>query len=235
MDLRQRDKLNFVGFTQVEVRKMERLLTKYKDESLKDDFCKNVARALNRSTGRAGKPVAKWPEIQNWFSDNLEKVPNEISLQIKKKSPHRDRIVFVAEQQRDGELSVLEFEARSSKDGAWYDVDTFLSHRLVDSGQSEFLVRYVGFGAEGDEWVNSRNSLRKRSVALGLSDCHKVKIGDGVVCFRESDDHQAKYYDARVVGIETRWHDMRGCRCLFLIRYDHDGVEEKVRLRRLCV
>ncbi|KAL0330381.1 UNVERIFIED_CONTAM: Casein kinase-like protein HD16 [Sesamum radiatum] len=74
------------------------------------------------------------------------------------------------------DLSRLEFEARSSKDGAWYDVDTFLSHRFLSSGEIE----------------------------------------------RQD---QARYYDAHVIEIQRRWHDIRGCRCLFLIRYDHDNTE----------
>ncbi|GER56103.1 sequence-specific DNA binding transcription factors [Striga asiatica] len=114
-----------------------------------------------------------------------------------------------------------------------YDVDTFLSHRYVASGELEVRVKYVGFGAEEAEWVNAKDSVRLRSVALDSSECYKVEAGDHVVCFKERED-KTGYYDANVIDVERRLHDIRGCRCLFSIRYHHDNTEEKVRLRRLC-
>jgi hypothetical protein len=51
---------------------------------------------------------------------------------------------------------------------------------------------------------------------------------------------QALYYDARIKEVERRRHDARGCRCRFLVQYDHDGVEVgylhslKCNLRKLC-
>ncbi|KAL6547554.1 hypothetical protein OROHE_009259 [Orobanche hederae] len=89
---------------------------------------------------------------------------------------------------------------------------------------TEVCVRYVGFGAEEDEWVNVKNNVRERSIALEHSECDKLNVGDRVVCFQERQD-QARYYDAHVVSIQRRLHDIRGCRCLFLIRYDHHKTE----------
>ncbi|XP_050939494.1 protein SAWADEE HOMEODOMAIN HOMOLOG 1-like isoform X2 [Cucumis melo] len=110
-----------------------------------------------------------------------------------------------------------------------------LVHRFVEP--SELIVhqacRFVGFGAEEDEWVNIKQAVRERSVPLEHSECQKVKAGDLVLCFQERRD-QAIYYDAHIVEVQRRMHDIRGCRCLFLVRYDHDSTEEKVRLRRLC-
>ncbi|KAK6161905.1 hypothetical protein DH2020_001746 [Rehmannia glutinosa] len=244
MDLRQRKRQLFSGFTKAEqVQKMEQLVNEYKEQSIDEEFCKKLARLFNRSSGRAGKPVAKWTEIQSWFQMNqqhglfketsfdaakmLPVVPESLTQNKATGNPN------MPEGEKDEDLSRLEFEARSSKDGAWYDVDTFLSHRFLDSGEIEVRVRYVGFGAEEDEWVNVKDSVRVRSVALDNSECQKVKVGDLVVCFQERQD-QARYYDAHVIEIQKRWHDIRGCRCFFLIRYDHDNAEEKVRLRRLC-
>nr|CAB3456779.1 unnamed protein product [Digitaria exilis] len=79
----------------------------------------------------------------------------------------------------------VEFEAKSARDGAWYDVAAFLSHRLFESGEPE-----------GKE--------------------------------------QALYFDARVLDAQRRRHDVRGCRCRFLVRYDHDSSEEIVPLRKVC-
>lgn len=217
---------------------MEQLLNESRDQLLEKGFCKKLARDFNRSSGRAKKPVVKWTEIQSWFHMNRPQVlesedssgaTNDSALcQIK--ATESPKMLTSGD---SDDLSGLEFEARSAKDGAWYDVDTFLSHRFLSSGETEFCVRYVGYGAEEDEWVNVKDSLRERSVPLEHSECHNLEVGDLVVCFQESQD-QVKYYDAHVVEIQRRWHDIRGCRCLFLIRYTHDNFEEKVRLRRLC-
>ncbi|KAG8375615.1 hypothetical protein BUALT_Bualt10G0118800 [Buddleja alternifolia] len=237
------------------VQRMEQLQNEYKEESLEEEFCKKLARLFNRSSGRAGKPV-----IQNWFQNNQHSLLNETS-----ETPSQNKAIVnpkTPEGEKGEDLSSLEFEARSSKDGAWYDVDTFISHRFLSSGEIVsiynfksnarlqlwaespfYLVKqvsphasemiYVGFGSAEDEWVNVKNSVRERSVALEHSECQKVKVGDLVVCFQERQD-QARYYDAHVIEIQKRWHDIRGCRCLFTIKYDHDNTEEKVRLRRLC-
>lgn len=50
----------------------------------------------------------------------------------------------------------------------------------------EVHARFVGFGAEEDEWVNVRDSVRMRSIGLDHSECDKVKVGDLVVCFQVS-------------------------------------------------
>ncbi|KAI4379929.1 hypothetical protein MLD38_006165 [Melastoma candidum] len=70
------------------------------------------------------------------------------------------------------------FEAKSSKDGAWYDVDMFLAHRFIIDGDVE-----------------------RRDMA--------------------------RYYDACILEIQRRVHDIRGCRCLFLIRYDQDNSDTR--------
>ncbi|XP_057799824.1 protein SAWADEE HOMEODOMAIN HOMOLOG 1-like isoform X2 [Salvia miltiorrhiza] len=241
MDLRPRLRQSFSGFTKFEVQKMERLLDDYKEQTLEDEFCKKFARLLNRTSGRAGKPAVKWTE--SWFQENQQRgLCREASFGEAKKLPVAPETLTqnkatenakMPEGVEDADFSMLEFEARSSKDGAWYDVDTFLSHRFLSSGEAELLLRYVGFGADEDEWVNARDSVRVRSVALEHTECQTVKVGDLVVCFQERQD-QARYYDAHVLEIQRRWHDIRGCRCLFLIRYEHDNAEERVRLRRLC-
>ncbi|KAI3526867.1 hypothetical protein L1887_06133 [Cichorium endivia] len=44
-----------------------------------------------------------------------------------------------------------------------------------------------------------------------------------VLCFQEKTD-QARYYDAQVMDIQRKLYDIRGCRCIFLIRYEHDAL-----------
>ncbi|KAL5657864.1 hypothetical protein ACJX0J_031027, partial [Zea mays] len=119
----------------------------------------------------------------------------------------------------------VEFEAKSARDGAWYDVAAFLSHRLFESGDPEVRVRFSGFGAEEDEWINVRKCVRQRSLPCEATECVAVLPGDLILCFQE-DKEQALYFDARVLDAQRRRHDVRGCRCRFLVRYDHDSSEE---------
>lgn len=48
----------------------------------------------------------------------------------------------------------------------------------------EVRVRFVGFGAEEDEWLNVKKAVRQRSVPLEHSECHTVKVGDVLLCFQ---------------------------------------------------
>ncbi|XP_062199215.1 protein SAWADEE HOMEODOMAIN HOMOLOG 2-like [Phragmites australis] len=127
----------------------------------------------------------------------------------------------------------VEFEAKSARDGAWYDVAAFLSHRLFESGDPEVRVRFSGFGAEEDEWINVRKCVRQRSLPCEATECIAVLPGDLILCFQEGKE-QALYFDARVLDAQRRRHDVRGCRCRFLVRYDHDCSEEIVPLRKVC-
>ncbi|OIS99036.1 PREDICTED: protein SAWADEE HOMEODOMAIN HOMOLOG 2 isoform X1 [Nicotiana attenuata] len=127
----------------------------------------------------------------------------------------------------------MEFEAKSARDGAWYDVASFLSHRSVETADPEVLVRFAGFGAEEDEWVNVRKHVRQRSLPCESSECVAVLPGDLILCFQEGKE-QALYFDAHVLDAQRRRHDVRGCRCRFLVRYDHDQSEEIVPLRKVC-
>ncbi|KAL9313471.1 hypothetical protein ACSQ67_018923 [Phaseolus vulgaris] len=207
-----------------EIEKMENFLKEPKGVSLGREFYQKLAGSFNRSTGRAGKPVIKWTEIEGWFQARLQDLPQV---------PNSELMIPRCMEEVMQDPSELEFEARSSKDGAWYDVEAFLAHRFLSTGEAEVQVRFVGFGAEEDEWINIRSSVRQRSIPLENTECSNLNVGDSVLCFQERRD-QAIYYDAQIVEIQRRMHDIRGCRCLILIRYDHDNSEEKVRLRRLC-
>ncbi|XP_055834963.1 protein SAWADEE HOMEODOMAIN HOMOLOG 2-like [Solanum dulcamara] len=246
MDLRPRKRQtqSISGFTQAEVEKMEKLLIESREQVCDPEICKKLAKMFTRSKGRAGKPIAKWTEVQAWFQNRLVCCPSkDHSAEANQKLPDytegctlnkANESSHIPEGQKDPVLSELEFEARSSKDGAWYDIDTIISHRFLNSEEPEALVRFVGFGLGEDEWVNVRKAVRERSVALEHSECKKVKVGDIVLCFQEG-KNQAKYFEAHVIGIQKKLHDIRGCRCLFAIRYTSDVTEETVRLWRLCV
>nr|XP_009790217.1 PREDICTED: protein SAWADEE HOMEODOMAIN HOMOLOG 1-like isoform X1 [Nicotiana sylvestris] len=264
MDLRPRHRKPFSGFTDAEIgeisndhtqqwmrvatklkkiEKMEKELKQSGEQVCDQEFCKKLAQAFSHSKGRAGKLIVKWTEVQTWFWNRQRScLSKDNSAEAKRKLPDvteecaldkANQTFHMPEGQKVPDLSDLEFEARSSTDGAWYDVDTFISHRYLSSGEPEVLVRFAGFGSEEDEWINVRKSVRERSVPLESSECNKVRVGDPVLCFQERKD-QARYVEARVIEIQKKFHDIRGCRCLFVIQYDHDNTEEIVHLRRLC-
>ncbi|XP_059460771.1 protein SAWADEE HOMEODOMAIN HOMOLOG 1-like isoform X2 [Corylus avellana] len=241
--LRPRERQVFSGFTKAEIEKMEKLLKESGEQLLNREFCQKIAQSFNRSSGRAGKPIVKWAEVHSWFQNQQQDARDASkNMHVLPKASPPNRMDGISQMPQEDsskagekipDLSELEFEAKSSKDAAWYDVDMFVAHRFLGTGEVEVRVRFVGFGAEEDEWLNVKKAVRQRSVPLEHSECHTVKVGDVLLCFQERRD-QAIYYDARVLEIQRRLHDIRGCRCLFLIKYDHDNTEERVRLRRLC-
>ncbi|VAI31760.1 unnamed protein product [Triticum turgidum subsp. durum] len=49
---------------------------------------------------------------------------------------------------------------------------------------------------------------------------------------QESND-EALHFDAHVLDVQRKQHDIRGCRCLFHVEYDHDQSQEMVNLKRI--
>jgi hypothetical protein len=47
-------------------------------------------------------------------------------------------------------------------------------------------VRFEGFGADEDEWVNVKKCIRQRSIPVEASQCKSIVEGDLVLCFRVS-------------------------------------------------
>ncbi|PSS07403.1 Protein SAWADEE HOMEODOMAIN like [Actinidia chinensis var. chinensis] len=205
-------------FTPTELREMESLLKEVGEKSPSRDFCQELATRFSCSTDRTGKSAMKWEKVRSWFQDKQK----ELAAKVTK--PKGERIAG---------LSGLLFEAQSSKDGGWFDVSSFLNFRILRTGTLEVRVRFAGFGKEEDEWVNVETGVRERSIPLESSECHWIHVGDLVICFRESDD-DAIYCDAHIVKIHRRLHDVRSCRCIFVVRYEDNEAEEKVRLDRLC-
>ena len=52
----------------------------------------------------------------------------------------------------------------------------------------EVRVRFIGFGAEEDEWVNVQKAVRERSIPFEHSECHKVIVGDLVLSLQVTID-----------------------------------------------
>ncbi|XP_050134731.1 protein SAWADEE HOMEODOMAIN HOMOLOG 1-like isoform X1 [Malus sylvestris] len=233
-------------FTHCEIMEMENLIKHVAKQSLTQEFFQDLATSFSWAPIRAGKPDVTWEQVQSWFQDKQKELqakstssPNTVKLLVDFSDSNVSRIPPQVSQEPKGkwvtELSELAFEAKSSKDDAWYDVATFLSYRVVSSGDLEVKVRFSGFGREEDEWVDVRGAVRERSIPLEASECPKVKVGDLVLCFQER-EHQAVYCDAEVVVIHRGLHDMNGaCKCTFVVRFDHDSSEEHIDLGRLCI
>ncbi|XP_050157681.1 protein SAWADEE HOMEODOMAIN HOMOLOG 1-like [Malus sylvestris] len=133
------------------------------EQVLEREFCQSTAKSFNRSAARAGKPIVKWTELQSWFENRVKESPN-ICRNYPSNKAHKSS--EIPKEEKIPDVSELEFEARSSKDGAWYDVEKFLAHRFLRTGETEVRVRFVGFGAEEDEWVNVKKAVRERSVPV---------------------------------------------------------------------
>ncbi|KAJ6435101.1 hypothetical protein OIU84_000347 [Salix udensis] len=152
--LRRRQRPLFSGFITTERRWRDCL--KESDQQLDKEFFQKVARRFSSSAARAGKPVVKWTEVQSWFitrqQDCLSKVASSTDAS-NHDSPLPESNPFnktkessrIPEGETIPDLSELKFEARSSKDGAWYDVDMFLSHRILTSGDT-FVLDLLGLG-----------------------------------------------------------------------------------------
>ncbi|KAJ3683370.1 hypothetical protein LUZ60_013597 [Juncus effusus] len=225
------------GFNPSEIRHMESLLSEKKTGFPDRSFYQQVTKGFNRSSGRVGSEVIQVNEVQEWFENKLKKQGTEITNlpldSMENNVAETSSQITIDEKEKIPDLDELEFEAKSQRDFAWYDVSKFVSNRVLKSGEVEVKVRYENFGEEEDEWVNVKKCVRVRSVPLESSECNKVHVGDLVLCFREK-NKEALHFDARVVEVERKLHDMRGCRCQFLVRYDHDQTQEKVNLSRLC-
>ncbi|KAI3953074.1 hypothetical protein MKW98_020269 [Papaver atlanticum] len=226
-------------FTANEVAEMEACFQKANFVVPSMEVICSIAEKFCASAERSGKIIVQQKQVLSWFQNRKHaqktktmKPPENLSDSVSLRNvPH---MMPVPSGSSTSDSNVLmEFEGRSSRDGAWYDVAAFISHRMFETGDPEVRVRFAGFGAEDDEWINVRQHVRQRSLPCEASECVAVLAGDLILCFQEGKD-QALYYDAHVLDAQRRRHDARGCRCRFLVRYDHDQAEEIVPLRKVC-
>ncbi|XP_018498432.2 protein SAWADEE HOMEODOMAIN HOMOLOG 2 isoform X1 [Pyrus x bretschneideri] len=243
-------------FVQSEVTEMEAILQQYNNTMPSREVLMALADKFSESPERKGKITVQMKQVWNWFQNRRYAIRAKSSKVLGKLdvSPmSRDDLaaarnvpqgpqqiaapVHVPSVPGSGkgapENAIFEFEAKSGRDGAWYDVANFLSHKNLETGNPEVLVRFAGFGPEEDEWVTVRKHVRQRSLPCESSECVAVLPGDLILCFQEGKEH-ALYFDAHVLDAQRRRHDVRGCRCRFLVRYVHDQSEEIVPLRKVC-
>ncbi|KAM0945714.1 putative transcription factor homeobox-WOX family [Dioscorea sansibarensis] len=227
-------------FIQSEVVEMEKCLQEANNLLPPREIICALAEKFSSSADRAGKIVVQPKQVWNWFQNRryarrarsskgpekliVSTMPRDDSLTFKNAAPS----LSAPSVKNSSDSFQVEFEAKSARDGAWYDVSAFISHRAIEAGDPEVRVRFAGFGAEEDEWVDVVKCVRLRSLPCEASECAVVIPGDLILCF------QALYFDAHVLDAQRRRHDSRGCRCRFLVRYDHDQSEEIVPLRKVC-
>ncbi|VAI52236.1 protein SAWADEE HOMEODOMAIN HOMOLOG 2 [Triticum aestivum] len=228
-------------FTQAEVAKMEEVLREL-DAKPKRPVIQGLIDHFNASPDRSGdgKVPVQYNQVRNWFH-NRRSVQSQLSRTTRGAPPPpqgKMMLPTVAEEHNpvagfySGNSSSdgvhVQFEALSARNGAWYDVAAFLNYRFSETRDPEVLVRFCWLGPEEDEWIDVCKCVRLRSLQ-----CVAVLPGDLILCFKEGKE-QAVYFDARVLEVQRRRHDIRGCRCRFLVCYDHDHSVETVPLSKLC-
>ncbi|EOY26910.1 F9L1.16, putative isoform 2 [Theobroma cacao] len=180
-------------FTLAEILEMENIYKEIGEKTLNKEFCQELATNFSCSSNRMGKSAVTWQQVQIWFQEKQMETqskqrPSPMALELfvdlssanSSKPPgslrrHKGKVE---------DLKELSFEARSSKDYAWYDVDSFLTYRVLSTGELEVRVRFSGFAKTEDEWVNVEKAVRERSIPLEPSECNIVKIGDLVLCYQ---------------------------------------------------
>jgi len=247
-------------FLPSEVAEMEARLQQLNNGIPSRGVLQTLADKFSASPERAGKVAIQPKQVWNWFQNrryshrakSTRAVPSPPAKMTPSGADHHQHAANASAFRAAQPSSVaaahhgasptgknpvegvsVEFEAKSARDGAWYDVAASLSQRLFETGEPEVRVRFSGFGAEEDEWINVRKCVRQRSLPCEATECVAVLPGDLILCFQEGKE-QALYFDARVLDAQRRRHDVRGCRCRFLVRYDHDSSEEIVPLRKVC-
>lgn len=246
---------NVSEFTIAEVLEMENLYKKRGNTLQQQELCEELATKFSHSANRNGKSTVSWEQVHSWFLDrqlfsevksksSIDAVTKKLPIINSSPNPLKNLVALSKawaeaenpkkpKAQRVAELSDLIFEAMSSKDCAWFDVAQFLNFRIMYTGELEVRVRFSGFSHDQDEWVNVRKQLRERSIPLEASECDKVKVGDLVLCYRANEDH-ALYSDAHVLKIERQMHDKDYCSCTFVVRFEYDDAEMKVKCSEMC-
>ncbi|XP_037446425.1 protein SAWADEE HOMEODOMAIN HOMOLOG 2-like [Triticum dicoccoides] len=165
----------------------------------------------------------QYNQVRNWFQNHSSRM---MMMPPVAEEHHLVAISYSGNIPSDG--GQVQFEAKSARNVVWYDVAAFPSHRFKKTKDPEVLVRFTWLGPEDDEWVDVQKCVRLRSLQ-----CVAALPGDLILCFKEGKE-QAQYFDAHVLQVQRRRHDVRGCRCRFLVCYDHDHSEEFVPLSKVC-
>ncbi|CAL4970503.1 unnamed protein product [Urochloa decumbens] len=232
-------------FLPSEVQEMEARLQPLRKPSASRFAVEALARKFSASAERIGKVVIQPKQVHTWFCNrryySREGKAARAAQPQKKNSSARgvgvgayrqlaaagsSAAVHAGSSSGDNRIveSPIKYEAKSNRDGAWYDVDAVVSSRVSESGESEVMVQYSGYGADHAEWVNAFTSLRQRSVPFKATECVLVRCRDLVLCYKES-QQSCLYFDAVVHARRVPSHYTSQCDCKFLVRYEHDDSE----------
>uniref|UniRef100_R7W752 Uncharacterized protein n=1 Tax=Aegilops tauschii TaxID=37682 RepID=R7W752_AEGTA len=174
-------------FTHAEVAKMEEVLRDL-DGMPKRPVIQGLIDHFNASPDRTGdgRVPVQYNQVRNWFHNRRSaqsQRSRKMMLPPVAEGHHPVAGSYSGNISSDG--GHVQFEAKSARNGAWYDVAAFMDHRFIETRDPE-----------GKE--------------------------------------KARYVDAHVLQVQRRRHDVRGCRCRFLVCYDHDHSEEFVPLSKVC-
>ncbi|CAD6257623.1 unnamed protein product [Miscanthus lutarioriparius] len=245
-------------FLPEEVKEMEERLFPVTKRRLDHILMDELAVKFSYFRGLAGMTPVKSKQVLNWFHNNCNKHCPKIAREAHAPVVSTREFYWANHQQaRGSSLSKLKptvtthagsssssgnnyiddhtkYEAKSARDGAWFDVQDFVAQRFCKSGDLKLLVHFSGFGAEEAEWINARTCLRQRSVPYKATECANVHCRDPVLCYKES-EQSGLYFDAEVHAIERKTHHSgEECDCKILVLYVHDNSEDIVSLRKLC-
>ncbi|KMS94643.1 hypothetical protein BVRB_016700 [Beta vulgaris subsp. vulgaris] len=148
-------------FHPAEVAHMEAVLRDHGGHVPAREHLVELAQKFSNSPERAGKITVQMKQVWNWFQNRRYALRSKL---VKSPNPRdmppnpRDevavaplRMVPPAPQQtlvpsghnvirNASENPPMEFEAKSARDGAWYDVQAFLSHRYLETGNPTVTV-----------------------------------------------------------------------------------------------
>uniref|UniRef100_A0A2P2JYE0 Sequence-specific DNA binding/transcription factor n=1 Tax=Rhizophora mucronata TaxID=61149 RepID=A0A2P2JYE0_RHIMU len=195
-----------------EVSEMDIILQEHQNAMPAREVLIALAEKFSESLDRKGKIVVQMKQVWNWFQNRryairaksskppvkldvtpmprddsapVRILPQPVATVVPASVPASVPPSIVPSMGRmTAENSYMEFEAKSARDGAWYDVASFLSERYLDTGDPEVLVRFAGFGQEEDEWLNIHKHVRQRSLPCEASECVAVLPGDLILCFQ---------------------------------------------------
>ncbi|OAE28495.1 hypothetical protein AXG93_115s1860 [Marchantia polymorpha subsp. ruderalis] len=180
----------------------------------------DLEQRLSGNQGSEGERVLPWRQVSQ--RPHNESASSKAKLRMKflrhrstassSKAPVSSAIMPIPSSAPSSNVRArgMRLEAKSARDDAWFDVGTFLSHRVGRTGRPEVHVRFSGFRSKDDEWVDVRTSLRERSLPCEASDCVAILPGDLVLCFQERPDH-ALHFDADVQETKSSYAQSSAC------------------------
>uniref|UniRef100_A0A0E0A9T5 SAWADEE domain-containing protein n=1 Tax=Oryza glumipatula TaxID=40148 RepID=A0A0E0A9T5_9ORYZ len=216
-------------FTQEEVAEMESLLRHLNNGIPDGSLIQSLADRFTASAARAGK-VGVRPCVSFPVGNSIAYVLNsDTSIRAGVGGAREVWYWFQNRKYSQRSRNSTKMLPAASGDHKWAFARSSVQKSVKNSlegGQLEFEAKSVRDGAwkYGFDFLDLE--LGTTNGLMSVHVCGNVLIHEG--------KHQALYFDAHVLDAQKRRHDARGCRCRFLVCYDHDDSEEIVPLRKMC-